>query len=197
MGASFDCTRAASWVETTVCKDETLSAADEEMASLYKQARDIDERLVADQLTWLQVVRNSCATEECVSSAYLDRIDELGNRIPAPESNLVLQPLEQSSLSQPSVVFITPTEPPNDVGNNTVSISSTAAAHQSWALARRIVTVVLQLGLFIGMLCLAAAIPKSDRRFTTGYKDNAEPDGKLFRLGLGLIFISGILLYFL
>lgn len=77
--ASFDCSRASSTVEHQVCEDPTLSAADESMSESFRALREKDPVLVADQSEWL-AERDRCSTVECLSAAYLARIDQLDAR---------------------------------------------------------------------------------------------------------------------
>ena len=76
--ASFDCKKAASTVEKTICRDSELSRLDEEMASAYKAA--LKDAVHADsirqsQRIWLQQTRN-CKFEigKCVKMQYQVRI---------------------------------------------------------------------------------------------------------------------------
>lgn len=87
--ASIDCSRASSTVERQICEDPTLIAADESMAESFASLRKIDPTLVVDQSEWL-AERDRCATAECLSAAYLARIDQLDTRLtnaaPIPRS---------------------------------------------------------------------------------------------------------------
>ena len=92
VGASFDCTKAASRVERLICSNQELSRLDEELAGEYKKsldwAADFDERLRAKnpkeavgasqvrkrQREWLSLERNSCANEICLKAEYESRI---------------------------------------------------------------------------------------------------------------------------
>jgi len=75
--ASFDCAKAKSAVEKMICADAELSRLDEEMAMLYKQALQKNEKYAAairqEQKDWLKHMRNVCADVDCVRQAYLSR----------------------------------------------------------------------------------------------------------------------------
>lgn len=78
--ASYDCTKAKTTVEKTICLSPQLSRFDEVMASIYKTAiaTDVDNTsLRQTQRDWQRLVRNQCSTEACLVSVYEHRIDQL------------------------------------------------------------------------------------------------------------------------
>ncbi len=87
--ASFDCGKAKTALEKTVCADPKLSAADSEMARRYDKARSmLSDRgkaiLRSGQREWLKVIKVLCVdhkrTEgqtECVRRQYEDRLESL------------------------------------------------------------------------------------------------------------------------
>lgn len=77
---SFDCNRAASAVEKTICSRSALGEADRELAAIYKQAlarSPTPDMLKKEQNTWRRTRRDACADEQCVMRAYRDRTAEL------------------------------------------------------------------------------------------------------------------------
>ena len=80
MGASFDCARAASPVERSICADKVVSELDDHMGRYYAGAqlalKESASCLQADQRDWLGR-RNQCADRNCLENAYLDRLAEL------------------------------------------------------------------------------------------------------------------------
>lgn len=76
--ASFDCNKAATWVEKTICSNADLSVLDEKMANKYKDdvaSSDGNEPYVkAMQKQWLQYQRNTCATAECLIREHKERL---------------------------------------------------------------------------------------------------------------------------
>jgi uncharacterized protein YecT (DUF1311 family) len=81
--ASFDCTKAATKTEKTICADATLSGLDSLLAQTYKavMAKHPGDKhfagyLVGSQKNWLSR-RDACATPKCVLEAYTERIDSL------------------------------------------------------------------------------------------------------------------------
>ena len=72
--ASFDCQKARTNIEISICTDQTISLADEEMAALYRRVQLIDQSAQANQKIWIDNVRNRCTSDDCLAQAYLDRI---------------------------------------------------------------------------------------------------------------------------
>lgn len=79
--ASFDCAKAASFVEHSVCDDNELSVLDDNLSSLYKKniQSSVDVGgLKQEQRDWLNI-RNTCNDANCIKLAYQQRIDVLQN----------------------------------------------------------------------------------------------------------------------
>lgn len=77
---SFDCGKASSTVEKTICADPSLAQLDSQLMALYQQAMkqtDDGNALKSQQLNWLRQVRNPCTSTSCLTSAYQRRIAEL------------------------------------------------------------------------------------------------------------------------
>lgn len=95
--ASFDCAKASTAQEKTICATPTLSALDEKLAQTYKaaQAASADpDQLKNEQRTWLKDTKGCNADIECLERAYTARIGEL---TPQP------QPAFQQSASEAAV----------------------------------------------------------------------------------------------
>lgn len=85
--AGFDCKRARTLVETTICADPELSRLDSEMNRLYRQiqaetagvdgdtGRRVDP-IAAEQKRWLDG-RNECRDVACLRGAYQQRIAQM------------------------------------------------------------------------------------------------------------------------
>ncbi|MGO1491162.1 MAG: lysozyme inhibitor LprI family protein, partial [Psychrobacter sp.] len=75
--ASFDCTKASTWVETSICSDAELSDLDEKMAQQYKS--ELAETTTNDirhaQQTWLKFQRNTCKSKECLLREYKEYLE--------------------------------------------------------------------------------------------------------------------------
>ncbi len=79
-GASFDCRKATTLIESAICSDSELSALDEALLESYKAAllNASDNNVIKqEQRSWLKNVRNSCRTADCLKQAYRQRIAEL------------------------------------------------------------------------------------------------------------------------
>lgn len=79
--ASFDCQKADTTVEETICNNGSISELDGILASTYKlvlgTAKNPDA-LRLEQRKWVSKVRNPCKdSEDCLTQAYESRIDEL------------------------------------------------------------------------------------------------------------------------
>lgn len=76
--AGFDCTKARSKVEISICTNPTLSALDEELSRMYKKVLRYDEHIEQKkkQRKWLSE-RNLCVDQECIQGLYLTRVKEL------------------------------------------------------------------------------------------------------------------------
>ena len=66
-GASFDCGRAKTLVEKSICANPTLSQLDDSMASTYKNALTRGGGVRADQRVWLRE-RDKCKDEICIQN---------------------------------------------------------------------------------------------------------------------------------
>jgi uncharacterized protein len=74
--ASFDCKKAKTVIEKTICTDSKLNKLDEDLAGLYKEVRGIYPGIVAEQREWLSSLK-SCNDAGCLKSKYEERNSEL------------------------------------------------------------------------------------------------------------------------
>jgi len=91
-GPSFDCGKATSWTERTICKDRSLASLDREMAAAFSDARrrsagGVRGTLVAEQRRWLRG-RDACRRDSspagCLAKLYRARVATLTGASPAP-----------------------------------------------------------------------------------------------------------------
>jgi uncharacterized protein len=80
LAVSFDCTKASTFVEKTICSDPLLGKLDDALSKNYKQMLVTDfggsvVDLRNEQRQWVSS-RNKCTTRECLIAAYKNRIDE-------------------------------------------------------------------------------------------------------------------------
>ena len=80
--AGFDCAKAATAVEKTVCADSELSAQDERLAALHARVRAADAHETATQRDWLANTRDRCKDAACLKTAYAGRIAALQAVVP-------------------------------------------------------------------------------------------------------------------
>ncbi|MBK1723556.1 DUF3298 domain-containing protein [Thiocystis violacea] len=83
--ASFDCGKARTWIEQTICGDAALSRLDARMAKAFEAARSAlteaseREALLEAQRAWLQR-RDACGDTGCLSELYGARLAALSER---------------------------------------------------------------------------------------------------------------------
>jgi len=84
-GASFNCAKASSFVEHSICNDAQASKLDEALARAYKNARASvasPSQIKKEQRAWLKNKRNTCQNIACVKQSMKSRIrvlKSLGN----------------------------------------------------------------------------------------------------------------------
>lgn len=75
--ASFDCNKAKTYVEKTICDVPSIGKLDEELAVKYKSALGkFGEVVKLEQRAWLKDL-NTCSDAKCVHTAYVGRISDL------------------------------------------------------------------------------------------------------------------------
>lgn len=75
--ASFDCIKARTKVERTICDATELSKLDEDLDIAYRSENaSVSNQDKLDQLNWLKK-RNQCSSYDCLKSLYHSRIAEL------------------------------------------------------------------------------------------------------------------------
>ncbi len=98
-GASFDCAKAATWVERALCGDPTLGTLDERMAAAYRTAQDAAsanrEALLTGQRDWL-ASRNRCTTTVCLRRLYDERIAALAGPAAAARTGIAQGSIRES-----------------------------------------------------------------------------------------------------
>lgn len=78
--ASFDCSKAASRVDSAICASPKVSKLDSDLATAYqsalKSAVDVGAFKSA-QRAWIKNIRDACMDEACLIEAYSNRVREL------------------------------------------------------------------------------------------------------------------------
>jgi len=82
-GPSFDCAKAASSVEKTICGNDLLQRLDIALSKNYKSMMAVSAELPGgvqdlrqEQKAWV-AKRNKCTTNKCLVDAYRTRIDNV------------------------------------------------------------------------------------------------------------------------
>lgn len=80
--ASFDCKKASTFIENTICNDTELSKLDDELAKAYKKvwnSMSDKTELKKEQFDWLKNSRDKCMSLECLKTSYTNRVLYLTN----------------------------------------------------------------------------------------------------------------------
>lgn len=80
--ASFDCSKASSITEKTICNNPTISLLDDKLGATYKSAMgktNDQAKLKADQIAWIKESRLCGGDSNCLEKSYKGRIAELSN----------------------------------------------------------------------------------------------------------------------
>ncbi|MFJ4193579.1 lysozyme inhibitor LprI family protein [Pseudomonas sp. NPDC089534] len=80
--ASFDCSKASSDVEIKICSTPSLSKLDEQLSEVFKPLKKQRTFQVLES-EWLENVRNTCESVECLEDAYNEQIGFL-SPLPLP-----------------------------------------------------------------------------------------------------------------
>ncbi|MBS9780220.1 MAG: DUF1311 domain-containing protein [Moraxellaceae bacterium] len=82
---SFDCNKATTWVEKSICKNKQLSKLDDKMVAIYKKKlatahKEYADRIRKEQRRWLKYRRNTCKTVTCLKREYRENIKGLQSK---------------------------------------------------------------------------------------------------------------------
>lgn len=95
--ASFDCKKASTYVEHSICENSVLSVLDEKLSVSYKanfSAADPASKPVLKQAQqmWLKEARNQCASVSCIEDAYRSRIAVLEHGVQSNQPPSAAEP---------------------------------------------------------------------------------------------------------
>ena len=137
--ASFDCSKASTAVEGSICANPTLSVLDEQLAAAYKQAVNASPNpaaLLDTQRAWLKTLNACGANAPCLTSAYEQRITVLN----AASSQPLAPSPQQVTPTQTTAAPLFPTPPQqNQSATPSTQASSTGRGDQP-----KIQTVVVE-----------------------------------------------------
>ena len=106
--ASFDCAKASTPQEKTICATPSLSALDEKLAQTYKAAQATaaaPDQLKSEQRAWLKDTKGCNTNVECLERAYNARIAQLA---PAAPPSTPPSPAAQPAASEPAAAASAP-----------------------------------------------------------------------------------------
>lgn len=89
LAASFDCSKAASFAEVSICKDGYLSSVDSILGRAYSKALEATadpQTLRQSQREWL-ATRDACTTQKCLDTTLGARVTYLDNYASNEKSN--------------------------------------------------------------------------------------------------------------
>lgn len=78
--ASFDCAKAGTTIEKTICNTPALDKLDSDLGATYKEAVRKDGSIKQEQQAWIKE-RNKCSNTNCLEEAYKTRIADLTQTI--------------------------------------------------------------------------------------------------------------------
>jgi uncharacterized protein len=84
--ASFDCTKAKTGTEKTICSDPALSKLDDDLSVAYRKAlkASASEAIKKEQRAWLKRTSSSCRDDSgCIKKTYEGRISQLDRKTDA------------------------------------------------------------------------------------------------------------------
>jgi len=90
--ASFDCGKAFTLVEKTVCSDRELSTLDDSMKQAYDRALAVVRdpgQLRREQRQWLKSERDACRDVRCLKSRYEKRLGQLNSLLATGQASPV------------------------------------------------------------------------------------------------------------
>jgi hypothetical protein len=102
--ASFDCKKASTFIENTICNDTELSKLDDELAKAYKKvwnSMSDKTELKKEQFDWLKNSRDKCMSLECLKTSYTNRVLYLTNY----DSKVHSQHADERSRHAPRITF--------------------------------------------------------------------------------------------
>ncbi|MFA6202754.1 MAG: lysozyme inhibitor LprI family protein [Gallionella sp.] len=101
--ASFDCQKAGTAIEKSICNNEEVSALDSDLSNIYKMAIAQNIDLKQSQREWVKE-RNLCTSDDCLLKEYNNRISFIKQLLPQKneQGNVVnTQPDSSKNVVQP------------------------------------------------------------------------------------------------
>jgi uncharacterized protein len=180
---SFDCSKAASFAEKSICTDSALSRLDEQLNSEYVRALDVAPnkgQVRQDQRDWLRL-RDNCKTTICLTASMTDRLSAL-SRTKVDQPSSAPTPVAATRLAQAETNVISKAAAPPMV--KPAAPRSAADDHQA--------ILNLKIGLFVMAMLLLVCIYLHRRGTITIYQDYTDALWTTLTpiLGIGAYFVA-------
>lgn len=101
--ASFDCTKASTTIETTICSDATLSKLDEQLDVAYKAAVKVKPIVREQQRGWIKNSRNTADSVERLQAMMETRLVELRSDATPQPMQRQTQPMQRVEEPAPRI----------------------------------------------------------------------------------------------
>lgn len=101
--ASFDCTKASTEFEKSICNDKQLSDLDEKLAKVYKKLKSTGDNanIKQDQIAWIKETRKCGSDSNCIQVKYQERLAILSKSLETKVENIKeAPPATEASNSQ-------------------------------------------------------------------------------------------------
>ncbi|WP_068871008.1 lysozyme inhibitor LprI family protein [Edwardsiella tarda] len=90
--AGFDCAKASSAIEITICTVPELDKLDEQLNNVYRAAVAVNPELKTTQRAWVKDVRNTTASQADLIAVYKARISEIAQTLILPAGEKKAEP---------------------------------------------------------------------------------------------------------
>mgnify|MGYP003482114419 CR=1 FL=1 len=164
--ASFNCAKAASYSEKSICTDSGLSHLDEQLSAEYGRALDSAanrNQVRLDQQEWLRL-RDNCKTRSCLEMSMSNRLNALADATPQQTNSTAefdINRVEQMAPVRPQAPVITS----QYTGVTTPALASKSEKENHQAV------LYLKIGLFCMAVLLLICIWLHRRGSMTIYQD--------------------------
>ena len=184
---SFDCNKAASFAEKSICADSALSHLDEQMNSEYVRALDAAPnkgQVRQDQRDWLRL-RDNCKTASCLSASMNERLSALSRtKVDLPSKAPTSVAATRVDQSETNVISKAASSPMVSAVVKSAATRSAADDHQA--------ILNLKIGLFVMAMLLLVCIYLHRRGTITIYQDYTDALWTTLTpiLGIGAYFVA-------
>jgi uncharacterized protein len=183
---SFDCAKAASFAEKSICSDSALSLLDEQLNSEYVRAIDgapNRNQVRLDQHEWMRL-RDNCTTKSCLATSMSERVKALTGSVPQQAkltADFDIKRVEQSVSARAPAPVVTSQLP--EVTKPAPTIKSAQDDHQA--------VLYLKIALFCMAVLLLICIWLHRRGSMTIYQDYTDAlwTSLTPTLGIGAYFV--------